>query len=74
MKKPLGGKVPYGRTLSGQFGRIVRPPYMTDNLRGPGQPPEYIQLDTTLFDAIAERRRSPSPAGGWQAREPVTPS
>jgi len=61
MKKPVGRKVPRGRTLSGQPGRIVRPPYTTDNLRAPGQPPEPIQLDTTLFDAMAERRRSPRP-------------
>jgi len=70
MKKPVGRKVPCRRTLSGQLGRIVRPHYTTDNLCAPGQPPESIRLDTTLFDAIAERRRSPSPAGGWQAREP----
>jgi len=61
MKKPVGRKVPRGRTLSGQPGRIVRPPYTTDNLRAPGQPPESIQLDTTLFDAMAERRKSPRP-------------
>jgi len=61
VKKPVGWKVPRGRTLSGQPGRIVRPPYTTDNLRAPGQPPESLQLDTTLFDAMAERRRSPRP-------------
>jgi len=74
MKKPVGWKVPHGRTLSGQPGRIVRLPYRTDNLRAPGQPPESIQLDTTLFDAMAEQRRSPGPPGGWQARAPVAPS
>ena len=59
MKKPVSRKVLRGRTLWGQPGRIVRPPYTTDNLRAPGEPPESIQLDTTLFDAMAERRRSP---------------
>jgi len=61
MKKPVGRKVPHRRTLAGQPGRIVRPPHTTNNLRAPGQPPESIQLDTTLFDAMAERRRSPRP-------------
>ena len=61
MKKPVGWKALRGRTLWGQPGRIVRPPYTTDNLRAPGEPPESIQLDTTLFDAMAERRRSPKP-------------
>jgi len=74
MKKPVGRKVPLGRILSSQPGRIVRLPYTTDNLHGPGQPPESIQLDTTLFDAMAEQRRSPRPPGGCQAREPVAPS
>jgi len=54
MKKPVGRKVACGRTPSGQLGHIVRPPYMTDNPRAPGQPTESIQLDTTLLDAISE--------------------
>jgi len=74
MKKPVGRKVPHGRTLSGQLGRIVGLPYTTDNLRGPGQPPESIKLDTTLFHAMAEQRRPPAPARGGQAREPIAPS
>ena len=35
MKKLVGRKVPYRRTLSGQPGHIVRLPYTTDNLRTP---------------------------------------
>jgi len=62
IKKPVGRNVPHGRTLNRQLGRIFRPPYTTHTLHGPGQPPESIQLDTALLDAMAKRPRSPRPS------------
>jgi len=61
MRKRANRSIPRGRTWSGQPGRIVRPPYKTNNLRASGEQPGAIQLDTTYFNAFAERRKSPNP-------------
>ena len=45
----------------GQPGRSVHPLYKTNKLRASGEEPDSIQLDTTLFNAFTERRKSPNP-------------
>jgi len=50
-----------GRMLLRQPGHSVRPLYKTNNLLAFGEQPDSIQLDTTLFNAFTERRKSPNP-------------
>jgi len=74
MNKPASQRVLRRPTQSGQPGHIIRPPYITNNLRASGQPPESVRLDATLFDAHTERRKSPNPpkkAAKWGARRMV---
>ncbi|KAG0131239.1 hypothetical protein HOY82DRAFT_338786 [Tuber indicum] len=61
MKEPASPSIPRGTTRSGQPGRIIRPPYAANNRRAPGQRPESVRLDTTLFNAFTERQKSPNP-------------
>jgi len=61
MKKRANRSIPRGRTQSGQLGHIVRPPYKSNTHWASGEKPDSIQLDTTFFNAFAERRKSPNP-------------